>query len=168
MLNFENKQNIQDLRPTRHFIKHLFLASKVYTHRVKAVQDVGVQLQRMRKSIIRMSLTYSEIDSLKKKLENLIDYERQFARFFKPDDKETRQMKEKIRVLAEELQEAREERQKIINENEEKIKELTESLNQMKKKLSHLFIENAHRQQRMRALDMRISHKVDSRSFYDS
>lgn len=159
MYNPHNPEPLQDLKPTRHFIKHLFLASKVYVGRNTAGSLVQDHLHRMRRSIIRMSLTYSEVDALKRKLENLIDFERQFARLFRPDDNERKKLRERINQLEEELKSEREEKRRMAQENEEKISSLNESVQSIKIQLRHLSIEKARRQQRLRALESRISYK---------
>ena len=65
--------NLQNSKSFRHFAKHFFLIGRVYVERKKAKEDVDNYLQRMIKSIIRMNLSYSDIDKLKKKIENLLD-----------------------------------------------------------------------------------------------
>ncbi len=159
---------IQDTKSFRHFAKHLFLVGNVYTKRKKAKEDVDNYLQKMRKSIIRMNLTYSDIDRLKQKIDNLINWERKYAKFFKPADKETEELKNQIKALEQELRNEREEKLSIISENNEKIQQLTESLNNIKNQMRHLHLEKAKRQHRLNALEQKIREKVDVHRYYHS
>lgn len=159
---------IQNSRPFRHFARHLFLIGRVHIERNRAKEDVDNHLQRMRKSIIRMNLSYSDIDKLKKKIENLLDWERKYAKFFKPEDKETRALKNQINDLEQELKNEREEKMSIISENNEKIAQLTDSLSNIKNQMKHLYLEKAKRQQRLTALDKKIMEKVDVHKYYHS
>ena len=155
-------------RAFRHFSKHLFLVGKVYVERKKAHEDVDNHLQKMRKSIIRMTLSYSDADILKEKLDNLINWERKYAKFFKPQDKETQELREQLNVLVAELREEREDKQRIIEENNRKINQLTDSLNNIKSKTNYLLMERAKRHHRLKALENKISEKVDVHRYYHS
>ena len=159
---------IQNSKSFRHFAKHLFLIGRVYVERKKVKEDVDSYLQRMKKSIIRMNLSYSDIDKLKKKIENLLDWERKYAKFFKPEDKETQALKGQINALEQELKNEREEKMSIISENNERIAQLTESLNNIKNQMKHLHLEKAKRQQRLTALDKKIMERVDVHKYYHS
>ena len=159
---------IQNTKSFRHFAKHLFLVSRVYVERNKAKEDVDNYLQRMRKSVIRMSLTYSDIDRLKQKIDNLINLERKYAKFFKPADKETEELKNQIKALEQELRNEREEKLSIISENNEKIEQLIQSLSNIKNQMRHLHLEKAKRQQRLKALEHKIKEKVDVHRYYHS
>ncbi|MBI2656541.1 hypothetical protein HYX03_02275 [Candidatus Woesearchaeota archaeon] len=159
---------IQNSRPFRHFAKNLFLIGNVYVQRKKAKEDVDNWLQRMRKSIIRMNLTYSDIDLLKLKIENLIDWERKYAKFFKPEDKEMLELKNQTLALEQELRKEREEKYMVISENNEKITQLTGSLNSLKSKANHLIMEKAKRHHRLKALEQKIREKVDVHKYYHS
>lgn len=53
--------SVQSSKAFRNFAKHLFLVSRTHKERNKAKEDVDEHLHRMRRSVIRMSLTYSEI-----------------------------------------------------------------------------------------------------------
>ena len=158
----------QNSKSFRHFAKHLFVAGKIYIERNKAREDVNNHLQRMRKSVIRMTLTYSDIDKLREKIDNLIEWERNYAKLFKLEDKEAKESREQINILAAELRKEREEKQRIIFENEGKIKQLTESLNNIKNQMRTLQLERARRQQRLTALDKKIREKVDVHRYYHS
>ena len=151
-----------------HFAKHLFLVSNVYVQRNKSGEDVNNHLQKMRKSIIRLRLTYSDVDILKEKIKNLIDLEREYAKFFKPEDKKTRELKNRIYHLEQELKNENEEKHKIILENDEKIKQLTDSLNNVKSSMRYPLMERTRRQQRLHALERKIRHKIDVRGYYHS
>lgn len=166
MRNYNNKMPLQNSKSFRRFAKHLFLISRVYIERNKAKEDVDEYLQRMRKSIIKMRLSYSDIDRLKEKIGNLINWERRYAKFFKPADKETQELKSQINVLEQELSNEREEKRKIIYENNEKIAQLTNSLNSIKSKTNELMMERAKRHQRLTALDKKIHEKVDLHKYY--
>lgn len=159
---------INDSLSLRHFTKHLFLVGRVYVERKKVKKDVDEHLHKMRKAIIRMNLTYSDIDRLKEKIQNLIDWERRYAKLFKPADKETEELKRQIAALEHDLSNEREEKLSIISENNEKIAQLTESLNNIKNQMRHLHLEKARRQQRLNALEQKIRQKVDVHRYYHS
>lgn len=159
---------IQNTKSFRNFTKHLFLVSKTYRERSKAKQDVGEHLHRIRKSVIRMSLTYSDIDRLKQKIENLVYLERKFAKYFKPEDRETEELKSQINALGQELRNERESKLSIMGDYDEKIRELTESLNSVKHRVRHLMMEKAKRQQRLHALEQKINKNVDVHGYYHS
>src|SRR3989344_1488750 len=159
-------EQIQDLRSFRHFSRHLFFASKIHVERRKAEQDIFDHLQKMRKSIIRMNLSYTDVDKLKKKVDNLIEWERKYAKFFKPEDDESKQLKEQIRFLEDSLRREREEKMAAINDNNEKIKHLTDSLDNIKRQLNHLHLEKAKRHHRLRALDEKIRQRVNLDDYY--
>lgn len=155
-------------KPLRHFARHLFVAGKVYREREKARQDVYSFLQRIRKSIIRMSLSYSEIDRLRQKIDSLIDWERKYARFFRPEDSHLSELKSQIKSLEEELSKEREEKLRIKSEQEDRIKELSDSLENVKHKTRHLLLEKAKRHQRLKALEHKIDKGVDRKSYFGS
>ena len=160
--------NVVMTHPLRHFVKHLFLMGNVYVERKKAKEDVDAHIQRMRKSIIRMRLTYTDIDKFREKIDNLLNWERKYAKFFKPEDLETQELKKQIVHLKRELRSEKEEKYMIINENDEKIRQLTESLHNIKNQMRYLYLEKAKRQQRQRALEQKIMHKVDMNNYYNS
>ena len=159
---------MQQTKSLRHFARHLFLVGRVYAERNRAKEDVDNHIQKMRKSIIRMSLTYTDVDRLKQKIDNLIGWERKYAKFFKPEDKETQELKNQINALEQELRNEKEEKQRIIMDNNEKIQQLTESLNSIKGKTNELLVERAKRHQRLTALDKKIREKVDVHRYYHS
>ncbi|MBI3027488.1 hypothetical protein HYY70_05220 [Candidatus Woesearchaeota archaeon] len=160
-------ERIQNTKSLRHFVKHLFLTGRVYTERKRAKIDVDAQLQRMRKSIIRMNLSYSDVDRLKQKIDNLMNWERRYAKFFKVPDEETIELRKRINALEQELHNEKEEKYKITSENNEKIAQLTESLSGLKSKTNYLLMERAKRQQRLKALENKIREKVDLSKYYD-
>ena len=157
---------VQNLRSLRHFSRHLFFASRIHIERKKSEQDVFEHLQRMRKAIIRMNLSYSDIDKLKRKIENLIEWERKYAKLFKPEDEESKQLRDQINMLEERLAMEREEKIAAINENNEKIKLLTESLNNIKNQMKHLHLEKAKRHHRLKALEEKIKQRVNLEDYY--
>ena len=157
-----------DPKSFRHFAKHLFLTSRVYVGRNKAKDEVDNQLKRMRKQVIKMSLSYSDIDRLKRKVNNLINLERKYAKFFKPEDEETRELRKEIAALERELQHEREEKHRLIAENDEKIRRLKDSLAGVHAKMNELTMHNTIRKQRHLALDRKIMEKVDMHKFYHS
>jgi len=63
----------------RHFSKHLFLVTKSYIERKKAKEEVDLQLEKMRKSIIRMRLSYTDISRLKERIEKLANAEYNYS-----------------------------------------------------------------------------------------
>ena len=158
----------QNSKSFGHFAKHLFIAGKIYIERNKAKEDVSSQIQRMRKSIIRMTLSYSDIDRLKEKINNLVEWERNYAKLFKPEDNETKELREQINVLADELRREREDKQKIMEENNQKINQLTDSLNNVKSKTNYLLMERAKRHNRLKALENKIKEKIDVHRYYHS
>ena len=152
---------IQNSKSFRHFAEYLFIVGKVHIERNKAKDDIHNYLQNMKKSIIRMSLGYSDVDKLKEKFEKFITLEGRYAKFFKPEDKETKELKNQIIVLEEEVRNKSGQISRLICENSDEIAQLTESLNSIKSKMSHLLLDRAKRQQRMQALDRKINEKVD-------
>ena len=158
----------QSHKSARHFAKHLFLISKIYNEREKAREDVYSYLQKMRKSIIRMSLAYSDVDRLRQKIDNLINWERKYAKYFKPEDDEKQELKNHIRALEEELGKEREEKSRIMSEQDERLTELTDSLESVKHKLRHLMLEKAKRLHRFKILEEKISQKDDSQGYFHS
>ena len=166
MLTSQN--TFQNSKSFRHFAKHLGVVGRVHYERKKAKEDVDSYLQRMRKSIIRMTLTYSDLDRLKEKIENLINWERKYAKYFKPEDKETLELKNQVYSLQQELQNEREEKFRLIGENDEKIKQLTASLENVKNQMKSLLMERAKRHQRLRALETKIGKNVDVHGYYHS
>ena len=159
---------LQSPKSFKHFSRHLFLVNKVYLERRKAKEDVYSYLNKMKKSIIRMNLTYTSIDRLRQKLDNLIEWEGKYAKFFKPEDKETQELKNQINALQRDLSNEREEKMRIISENNEKINQLTESLNNIKNQMKYLQLEKAKRQQRLTALETKIREKVNVHMYYHS
>lgn len=111
-------------------------------------------------------MSYSDVDKLKKKIWNLIDWERKYAKFFKPEDDEAKQLNEQIKTLEEKLKREREEKMELVNENNEKIKHLTESLNNIKNQMKHLHLERARRHHRLKALEQKITQRVDLEDYY--
>ena len=158
----------QNSKSLMHFAKHLFLVGRVYAERKKAKEDVDNQLQRMRKSIIRMNLAYSDIDRLKEKIWNLISWERKYAKFFRPADKEAEELKNEINSVQQALKNEREEKMRIISDNDEKIGQLTQSLSGIKNEMKHLHMEKAKRQHRLNALEHKIRQKTDGHGHHFS
>lgn len=152
----------------RHFARHLFLVSNVYAGRKKSKEDVDGHLHKMRKAIIRMSLSYNDVDRLKEKIENLMDWERKYAKLFKPSDRETDELKRQISMLEDELRNEREEKSSVISENNERISQLTGSLENVKSQMRHLHLEKAKRQHRLNALESKIKEKVDVHRYFHS
>ena len=152
----------------KHFTKHLFLIGKVYMERNKAEEELNAHLKKMRNSIIRMSLTHSEVDKLKQKIGSLISLERKYAKFFKPADDEVKNLKEDIKYLQQEIKNEREEKLRIISENGERINELTDSLGSIKHKVRHLMLEKAKRQQRLNILESKINNKIGNDNYFSS
>lgn len=158
----------QDSKSFRHFVKHLFLVGRVYNERNKAKGSVYKHLELMRKSIIRMKLSYTDIDVLKEKIENLFSLEGKYAKFFKSEDNETNELKKQLSSLQQELENEKSEKRRIIEEYNEKISQLTGSLDSLKSQMRHLLMEKARRHQRLTALDKKIREKVDVHRYYHS
>lgn len=161
-------QTFQDSKSFRHFVKHLFLVSSVYNERNQAMGAVYKHLELMRKSIIRMKLSYTDIDVLKEKMENLFSLERKYAKFFKAEDGEASELKKQLSSLQQELANEKAEKQSVIEEGNEKIRQLTGSLDSLKSQMRHLLMEKARRQQRLTALNKKISEKVDVHRYFHS
>lgn len=157
---------IQNTKPLRHFTKQLFLVSRAYNQRNKAKEDVYAQLQRMRKSIIRMNLSYTDVDRLKHNIDNFMALERRYAKYFRGEDDDKQQLQSQINFLQQELKNEREEKLRIIGEHDEKIKELTESLENIKGRMKHLHIEKAKRQHRLNVLESKINKNTDKEDYF--
>ena len=158
----------QNTNSLRHFARHLFLVSNVYAGRKKSKEDVDGHLHKMRRSIIRMSLSYNDIDRLKEKIESLTGWERKYAKLFKPADSEMEELKSQIAALERDLSNEKEEKLSIISENKERIAQLTSSLESIKNQARHLHMEKAKRQHRLQALEKKINEKVDMHRYYRS
>jgi len=156
----------QQTRSLNHFARHLFLTSKTCAERKTARDDLDAYLEKMRKSILRMTLSYTDINKLKEKIDKLIDLERRYAKLFKPEDKETSELKNQIDALEQELMNEKQEKLKIMNENNEKVSQLSESLNNIKNQLRHLHLEKAKRHQRLKALEQKIRERIDINRYY--
>ena len=152
----------------RKFSKYVFIVGQVFTERNKAREDVYNHLHHMRKSIIRMRLSYTDVDRLKEKIEKLAILERKYGKYFKISDDETEELRNHVKELEEQLVKSSEEKQSIIDENNHKIAQLTESLENVKRQLRHLLMEKAKRTQRLKALESKIRSKVDLHSYYRS
>ena len=152
--------------PLKHFAKHLFLASRVYSEKNRAKENVAIHLKRMRKSIIKMRLSYTDIDRLKEKIDKLVGWEREYAKFFKIEDDETQELKRQLNALEEELSIEREENQKIIEEKDRRIRQMEESLLNIRNQSKSLLMEKAKRQHRLRALEQKIHERVDVQGYY--
>ncbi len=154
------QQAIQSRKSLRHFTKYLFLISKVYAEREKSRIGVYEQLQKMRKSIIRMTLRYTDIDELKQKIDSLINLERKYAKYFKPEGDEKQELKDHIKALEDELSKEREEKLRVMSEHEERLRDLTDSLESAKHKLRSLLLDKAKRHHRLKILEEKISQKT--------
>jgi len=151
-----------------HFARHVFLISKIHSQKQKAEDEVKSHLAKMRKSIIRMSLSYKDIDRLKDKINILIDWERKYSKFFRPEDSEIKDLKGKIISLEEELQKEKEEKYRIMSENNERIKGMSDSLEAVKHRMRILHIDKAKRQRTLNMLDNKINKKIDRDEYYNS
>lgn len=158
----------QSLGSVADFARNVFLVSKVHVQREKSREDVYSQLQKMRKSIISMNLRYSDMDRLRQKIDMLIDWERKYAKLFRPSDSGTAELKNHIKILEDELRKEREEKLMIISERDEKVAELTESINAIKNHMKHLTLEKAKRQHRLKVLEKKIDEQTDRNGYYSS
>jgi len=161
-------RHLQNSKAFRNFARHVFLTGVVYKKRNEAQRDLNAHLQNMRKSIIRMKLSYTDVDRLKEKIKNLVNWERRYAKFFKVEDDETKRMKMQISALESELRSEKEEKQRVIEEAQEKIRQLTEALENIKSHTRRLLMEKAKRHQRLKALDKKIKGEVDMHNYYRS
>ena len=151
-----------------HFARHVFLASWAHKEKVKTRDDVYSYLDRMRKSIIKMNLNYSDIDRLKEKIDCLVDSERRYSRFFHPDDRGLIELKKHMQALENELADEKKEKQRMTEDHGKKITQMANSLEIVKSNAKQLMMEKAKRQQKLRALEQRIRQKVDVSDYYYS
>ena len=158
----------QDSKWFRNFSRNLVLAGGIYSQRKKAKEDLDNHLERMRKSIIRMTLTYSDLDKLKGKIDKAVGVEREYSRFFRPEDGEVEELKAEIAHLEGELAQEKESKSRIMSEHNEKNQQLMQSLESIKNQLKHLHLEKAKRHHRLKALDHKIKSKIDVHSYYHS
>ena len=156
----------QNLGSVADFARNVFLVSKVHVQREKSREDVYSQLQKMKKSIISMNLSYSDIERLRQKIDMLIDWERKYAKLFRPSDSDTLDLKNHIKILEEELGKEREEKLMIISERDEKVAELTESINNIKNNMKRLTLEKAKRQHRLKVLEKKIDEDIDRDGYF--
>ena len=152
-------------RAIKHFSRHLFIGVKLYTERKSAKDELNEQLERMRKSIIRLSFSYSDIDRLREKLDKVIHSERKFAKFFHIEDDEMKHLKNEVAHLTQQLGLEREEKQKKIDENKLRIKQLEEKVEVIKATLNSLVMEKLKRSQRMKLLERKISADIPDFSY---
>lgn len=161
-------QSAQYSKPFRNYARQIFLIGQVYKERNAARSDVDDYLLKMKKSIISMSLSYSHISKLKQKVDNLVSWERKYARFFRTEDGLTEELKSHLAVLEDELRNEKEEKMRITSESQEKVQEITESMQEMKDKMKHLHMEKAKRQHRLKILEQKITGKVDRDGYFNS
>ena len=161
-------EKLQDLRSFRRFAVNLFLIGRTKLERDKAKEEVDRQLSLMRKSIIRMKLSYSDINRLTEKIAHLIDWERKYSKYFKIEDRETKELRSQVHGLEQEILNEREDKARMAAENSAKIQQLNERLENIKSRMNELLLERAHRHQRLTALDNKIREKVDIHRYYYS
>lgn len=157
---------MQSAKSMSHFAKHVFLVSRIHAEKKRAEDEVYGHLSRMKKSIIRMSLSYRDIDKLKQKISILIDAERKYARFFRAEDGEAKELKQRITDLEEQVKNEKEEKYRIVSENDERIKEMSDSLQALKHKMRVLHMDRAKRQRKLGILENKINKKVDRDSYF--
>lgn len=159
---------MQNTKAMGNFARHVFLISKVHSQKQKAEDEVKAHLAKMRKSIIRMSLSYKDIDRLKDKIDILIDWERKYSKFFRPEDSEIKDLKDRIASLEEEIRNEKEEKYRIVSENNERIKEMSDSLEAVKHRMRILHMDKAKRQHKLSMLENKIDKKVDRDEYFSS
>ena len=150
----------------RDFTKKLFIAGNIYSKTIKAREDVHKHMHKMKKSIIRMNLSYSDVDKLNHKVEKLIELERRYSRFFKAPDKEIGELKDQVEYLENQLRIERKEKHKIMEEQELKINEMKEHMQTVKSHARQLLMDRERRNERMKDLEKKISKRVDIKSYY--
>lgn len=155
-------------KPLRHFTKQLFLVSRAFNQRNRLKGQIHDQLQKMKKSIIRMNLSYSDIDRLKRMIDSFMVLEGKYARYFRHDDDDKQMLQKHVVSLQQELENEREEKLRIISEHDEKIKELTDSLENIKGRMKHLLMEKAKRQHRLNALEGKINKNIGRSDYFNS
>ena len=159
---------MQNTKAMGHFARHVFLISKVHSQKQKAEDEVKAQLSKMRKSILRMKLSYRDIDRLKDKINVLIDLERKYSKFFRPEDSEIKDLKDRIISLESEIRNEREEKYRIVSENNERMKEMSESLEAVKHRMRILHMDKAKRQRKLDVLESKIDRKIDRDEYFSS
>ncbi|HLG24074.1 MAG TPA: hypothetical protein VI564_04055 [Candidatus Nanoarchaeia archaeon] len=150
----------------RNFAKKLFIVGNVYSKTIKAREDVHKQMQKMKKSIIRLNLSYSDVDRLNHKVEKLIELERRYSRFFKTPDTEVKELKDHIEYLENQLSLERKEKRQLLEEEEVKINQMKEHMNAVKNHAKQLLLDRERRNDRMKDLEKKISKRVDIKSYY--
>ena len=161
-------QSAQYSKPFRDYAKQIFLIGQVYKEKNAARADVDDYLGKMKKSVISMSLSYSHISKLKQKVDNLVSWERKYARFFRTEDSLAEELKSHITALEDELRNEKEEKMRIISESQEKVQEITGAMQEMKDKMKHLHMEKAKRQHRLKILEQKITGKVNRDEYFSS
>ena len=147
-------------RAVRHFAKHLFAAGKTYTERKKARKELNSFVEKMKSSIIRMNLSYTDIERLKKRIDSAMLAERKFGSLFRGEDKEDHELKQEIMALEEQLSREREEKLRIRADYEDRMKYLSQSLESVKSKMNHLLIHKAKSQHRINEIDKKIKGRI--------
>ena len=159
---------MQSTKVMGHFARHVFLISKVYSQKQKAEDEVNAHLAKMRKSIIRMSLSYNDIGRLKDKINTLINWERKYSKFFRPEDSQIKDLKDKIISLEGEIRNEKEEKYRIVSENSERMKEMSDSLEAVKHRMRILHMDKAKRQRKLSMLENKIDKKIDRDEYFNS
>src|SRR3989338_4953924 len=136
----------------RNFAKKLFIVGNVYSKTIKAREDVHKQMQKMKKSIIRLNLSYSDVDRLNHKVEKLIELERRYSRFFKTPDTEVKELKDHIEYLENQLSLERKEKRQLLEEEEVKINQMKEHMNAVKTHAKQLLLDRERRNERMKEI----------------
>ena len=159
---------MQNTKAMGNFARHVFLISKAHSQRQKAEDDVKTHLAKMKKAIIRMSLSYNDIDRLKGKINTLIDTERKYSKFFRPEDSQIKDLRDRIISLEKEIQNEKEEKYRIVSENNDRIKEMSDSLDAVKHRMRVLHMEKAKRQRKLSMLENKIDKKIDRDEYFSS
>ncbi len=141
----------------RRFSRHLAKAGRVQINRVKSRQEVDEQLAKMRKNIIRMRLSYKDIDDLKERMHDMIYWEGMFQKIGKRDSGESEILRATIERLEHELYLEKDENRRIVQENNAKIQQLTESLESVKNKLKLMMLEKVKKHHRIKFLEEQMS-----------
>jgi DNA anti-recombination protein RmuC len=160
-------------KPLKHFLSHLFVVGRVHNERNRSKIEVDRHLDMMRKSIIRMNLTYSDLDNLREKINNYLHWEAKYAKYFRPADKDTQEIKDKLEHVRKELRLEKEEkkrmkfdledeRKKLKLENSKKLKDLKKAMSGIRIKMNQIIIEKAKKQKRLNYLDKKIDQRLEN------
>ena len=146
------------------YTRSLFLIGKTYVARNQAKEQLNQHLNKMRSSIIRMRLGYKDIEILREKIDELVDWERKYARVLKSEDNEILFLKGQLKRLENELKLEREEKERMSANYKGKISSLAESIIKIRGHIEILLKEKVVRKKRYESIENKI--KMDLGNYY--